>query len=230
MKILIIEDDIDTSEYIQKRLEERCFAVDCAHDGELGMRKIRDNHYDLILLDYTLPYRDGFSIIQEVRSLDDTFKKTAPIIMISVTDELTSKVAALEYGADDYISKPFFFAELFARIQAILRRPRSQESSLITIGELVLDSYRQQVTCNGSVMNLTRKEFALLEYLMKNQGSVVSRNAISEHVWNMDINPFSNTIEMHILNLRKKIDPYHSEKIIQSVPGRGYTIGFVKPS
>ncbi len=227
MKVLIIEDDLDTQEFLQKRLKEKCFAVDVASSGESGMRKFRDIAYDIILLDYTLPNKNGFAVIQEIRTLEDESRKNTPIIMISVTNELLNKVAALEYGADDYIPKPFFFAELLARMQAILRRPKLQESNALSIGDLTLDRNRQQVTRNGSPMLLTRKEFALLEYLMKNQGSIVSRSAISEHVWNTDLNPFSNTIETHILNLRKKIEIQESDRFIQSVPGRGYMIGIV---
>jgi len=230
MKVLIIEDDLDTQEFLQKRLKEKCFAVDVANSGESGMRKVRDNNYDIILLDYALPNKNGFAIIQEIRTLEDQGKKNIPIIMISVTNELLNKVTALEYGADDYLPKPFFFAELLARIQAILRRPKIQEPNLISIGNLVLDRSRQQVMRNGKFMILTRKEFALLEYLMENQGSIVSRSAISEHVWNTDLNPFSNTIETHVLNLRKKIETPEFDKFIQSIPGRGYMIGIVNSS
>ncbi len=230
MKVLIIEDDLDTQEFLQKRLEEKCFAVDVASSGESGMRKFRDNNYDIVLLDYGLPHKNGFSVIQEIRNLADESRKSIPIIMVSVTHELLNKITALEYGADDYIPKPFFFAELLARIQVILRRPKLQEPSTLRIGNLILDQNRQQVTHHGKPMLLTRKEFALLEYLMKNQGAVVSRSAISEHVWNTDLNPFSNTIETHILNLRKKLGVQESDRFIQSIPGRGYMIETVKLS
>lgn len=230
MKILIIEDDLDTQEFLQKRLEEKCFAVDVASSGESGMRKFRDNNYDMVLLDYNLPHKNGFLIIQEVRNLEDESRRSIPIIMISVTNELLNKITALECGADDYIPKPFFFAELLARIQAILRRPKLQEPNALCVGNLTLDRNRQQVTHRGRLMLLTRKEFALLEHLMKNQGAIVSRSAISEHVWNTDLNPFSNTIETHILNLRKKLGIQESDKLIQSIPGRGYMIGTVKSS
>jgi two-component system OmpR family response regulator len=224
MKVLIIEDDLDTQEFLQKRLSEKCAAIDLASNGDVGIRKARDNYYDIILLDYALPGRDGFAIIQEVRCLPDQIKRNTPIIMISVTNELLNKVSALEYGADDYIPKPFLFAELFARMQAVLRRPHIQQSSTVALGSLVLDSNKQQVTKNGAALHLTRKEFSLLEYLMKNQGSIVTRNAISEYVWNTDLDPFSNTIEMHILNLRKKLSSKNPEHTIRSVPGRGYII------
>ncbi len=228
MKLLIIEDDLDTQEYLRERLEEKCFAVDVASTGESGMRNIRDNYYDIILLDYALPQTNGLTLIQEIRALENTIKKHTPIIMISVTNELMNKVTALEYGADDYVSKPFFFAEIFARIQTILRRPPVQTPLSLSMGDLVLDIHTQQVTRDGKIIRLTRKEFNLLEYLMRNQGAVVSRNAISDHVWNADLNPFSNTIEAHILTLRKKINSKNPNQFIQSIPGRGYMIGNTK--
>lgn len=225
MKILIIEDDGDTQEFLKKRLEEKCVAVDVASTGELGMRKVRNGKYDVVLLDYALPNKDGFAILQEIRAMDNEEKRNTPIIMISVTNELLNKVTALDYGADDYLPKPFFFAELFARIQAVLRRPKLQVTKQLVMGSLVLDTNTQQVTQNGKIMNLTRKEYGLLEYLMKNQGSVVSRNEISDSVWSTDINPFSNTVEMHIVKLRKKIEQNTTERFIHNIPGRGYSFG-----
>ncbi len=224
MKILIIEDDIDTQEFLKKRLEEKCATVDVAPTGELGMKKFRSSKYDVVLLDYALPNKNGFTIIQEIRTLTDGTKRSIPIIMISITNELLNKVTALDYGADDYLPKPFFFAELYARIQAVLRRPELQSPNVLVIGSLALDINRQQVTQNGKPMDLTRKEFGLLEYLMKNEGSIVSRNEISESVWSTDINPFSNTVEMHIVKLRKKLEKYTKEKLIHNIPGRGYSM------
>ena len=225
MKVLIIEDDVDIQDFLKKRLEEKCFVVDLATSGDSGLRKIRTNAYDIILLDYALPNKNGLQVIQEVRTIQDSDKKNIPVIMISVTNELLNKVSALEYGADDYLPKPFFFAELLARMQAVLRRPQLQVSSVMKVGDLVLDTIRQQVTHNGKDVDLTRKEFGLLEYLMKNEGLVVSRNEISEHVWDTDINPFSNMIEMHILKLRKKIEKDTNDRLIYNIPGRGYRIG-----
>ncbi len=225
MKVLIIEDDGDTQEYLKKKLEEKCVVVDTASTGDAGMKMIRNSKYDVVLLDYALPNKDGFVILQEVRSLPIEVKRNTPIIMISVTNELLNKVTALDYGADDYLPKPFFFAELYARIQAVLRRPQLQVTKQLVMGSLVLDTNTQQVTQNGKTMNLTRKEYSLLEYLMKNQGSVLSRNEISESVWSTDINPFSNTVEMHIVKLRKKLEQESSERFIHNIPGRGYSFG-----
>lgn len=224
MKILLIEDDIDTQEFLKKRLEEKCATVDVVTTGEAGLRKLRISKYDVILLDYMLPHKNGINITQEIRSFEDEVKRNTPIIMISVTNEVLNKVAALEYGADDYLPKPFFFVELFARIQAVLRRPQLQPSQVLSIGSLTLDTQRQQVTRNGKAMDLTRKEFSLLEYLMKHQDAIVSRNEISESVWSTDINPFSNTVEMHIVKLRRKIERDTTERFIHNIPGRGYSI------
>ena len=148
--------------------------------------------------------------------------------MISVIGEVDHKVSGLDLGADDYITKPFFFDELFARIQAVLRRPTMRTGSVFEMDDLLLDTNRQKVIRGKESIYLTKKEFALLEYLFRNEGMVVSRGMITEHVWNMHIDPFSNTIEMHILNLRKKIDKPRKNKLIHSVPGRGYKIDITK--
>ena len=224
MRILIIEDDIDTSDYIAQRLKEGCFATDCAHDGAAGIKLAKTSDYDLILLDYALPKKDGLAVCHEIRSQDHPSRRNVPIIMISVTAEVESKVRALESGIDDYLTKPFFFDELNARMNAVLRRPKSVTSHLFELDDLSLDTSTQKVTRGKKSIYLTRKEFALLEYLLRNKGSVVSRGAITEHVWDMNIDPVSNTIEMHILNLRKKLELPKKRKLIHSVPGRGYKI------
>ncbi|MDB4984244.1 MAG: cusR [Patescibacteria group bacterium] len=228
MRILIIEDDLDTATFVKSRLEEKCFAVDIETDGNLGLRAARTNDYDLILVDYNLPSRNGFSIISEIRSAEDKRRVHTPIIMISVIGEIPHKVEGFTMGADDYVTKPFFFDELFARIQAILRRPNVRKESVFKVDDLTLDTNRQKVIRGNESVYLTRKEFALLEYLLRNEGMVVSRGMITEHVWDMNVDPFSNTIEMHILNLRKKIDRTAKSKLIHSIPGRGYKIDIAK--
>lgn len=224
MRILIIEDDQDTLFYLKDRLEEKCFAIDTATSGTLGLRLAKTNDYDLILLDYALPEKNGFLICTELRNHPNPTRSSTPIIMISVTDESAHIVAGLNTGVDDYITKPFFFDELFARIQAILRRPNLSQKSISSLDNLTLDSNRQRVTRGDLSIYLTKKEFALLEYLMRNKGAVVSRSAITEHVWDMNIDPLSNTIEMHVLNLRKKIDGSKQKRLIHNIPGRGYKI------
>lgn len=228
MKALIIEDDKDTQLFLKERLEEKCFAVDTADDGAKGLTLGKTNDYDLILLDYSLPYKNGFSVCKELRSQAHSTRPHTPIIMISVTNESPHKIEGFNLGADDYVTKPFLFDELFARIQAILRRPSIRQESIFKLDDLTLDSNTQKVMRGKESIYLTRKEFSLLEYLLKNTGNVVSRGMITEHVWDMNIDPFSNTIEMHILNLRKKLDRTRKKKLIHSLPGRGYKIDLEK--
>lgn len=228
MRILIIEDDLDTASYIKTRLEEKCFAVDIETDGDLGLSAAKSNDYDLILLDYQLPGRNGFSVCTEIRKHQEKSNLHTPIIMISVVNEVPHKVSGLNLGADDYIAKPFFFDELYARIQAILRRPNVRKESVFRVDDLILDTNRQKVTRGKASIYLTRKEFSLLEFLMKNESMVVSRGMICDHVWDTHVDPFSNTIEMHILNLRKKIDKNSKRPLIHSIPGRGYKIDLDK--
>lgn len=224
MRILIIEDDLDTQSFLRERLEEKCFAVDTASDGTTGVTLAKTNDYDIALVDYSLPGKNSFSICREIRAEKRPGKKHLPIIMISVTDEVPHIVNGFETGIDDYVKKPFFFDELYARIQAVLRRPAIRQDSLLELDDLTLDNNTQKVMHGKESIYLTRKEFSLLEYLMRNKGSVVSRGMITEHVWDMSIDPFSNTIEMHILNLRKKLNLPERKKLIHSVPGRGYKI------
>jgi DNA-binding response OmpR family regulator len=224
MRILIIEDDRDTSDYLKGRLQEHCFAVDCAYDGITGIQHAKSFDYDIILLDLDLPGKNGIAIAQELRGYDDEHKKDTPLIMISVTHDIDHKLSAFHEGFDDYLAKPFFFDELLARIQAVLRRPRITAVPQMTLDDLILNTHTQQVTRAGNSVYLTRKEFALLEYLMKHQGATVSRGALAEHVWDAGINPLSNTVEMHILNLRRKIEQGNKKRLIHSITGRGYKI------
>ena len=224
MRILVVDDDADIRLFLKNRLLEKGFAVDSAEDGEQGSFLARINDYDLIILDYTMPKKNGFDVCVDIRNQENTFRAHTPIIMLSVIDEVPIKVEGLHLGADDYVTKPFFFNELYARIIAIIRRPRVREHSEITIDDLCIDIDRQEVTRADRSIYLTRKEFSLLEYLARNRGQVLSRGNISEHVWDMNLDPFSNTIETHILNLRKKIEPIGTKKLIHSVPGRGYKI------
>jgi DNA-binding response OmpR family regulator len=228
MRILTIEDDFDTANYIRERLEEKCFAVDVAETGEQGLKLAQTSDYDIILLDYALPKKNGFTVCQELRNHKDPTRRAIPIIMISVTNEVAYKVDALNLGIDDYVTKPFFFDELYARIQAILRRPQNLTTNRFELDDLKLDTTSQRVTRGKTSVYLTKKEFALLEYLIRNKGTVMSRGAITEHVWDMSIDPISNTIEMHILNLRKKLDLPRKKKLIHSVPGRGYKLDLEK--
>lgn len=218
MHILVVEDDREISDFLRVSLEAECFAVDTAFDGETGSYLARTNHYDIIILDNVLPTKEGRLACKEIREAG----KTTPIIMLSVKSETVTKVDLLNAGADDYMTKPFSLNELMARIRALLRRPKELTSEILSLGDLVIDISKHSVKRGGKEIYLTRKEFVLLVYLLKNAGSAMSRGMIMENVWNMKIDPFSNTIESHILSLRKKIDTKAKKKLIQTVPGIGY--------
>jgi two-component system copper resistance phosphate regulon response regulator CusR len=219
MKILLVEDNHDIRETLRENLESELFTVDCVNNGESGSYMARTNYYDLIVMDYMMPRRNGLQVCKEIREAG----KSAPIIMISVCDKVPEKVALLEAGADDFLQKPFSFSELLARIRAVTRRPSQFNSSTLSIDDIDLDINRQSVTRNGKRVYLTRKEFMLLECFARNRGRVVSRGYISESVWENDTNPFSNTIEAHVRNLRKKLDGGRNT-LIRTVPGRGYIV------
>jgi len=222
MRILIIEDEEKIINFLKPSLESECFAVDIAQDGEKGLFMAKTNDYDLIILDNMLPKKDGAEVCKQIRLA----KKNLPIIMLSVINDTEKKIELLDYGADDYMVKPFSLNELLARIRALLRRPKKIESEVLQIGDLTLDTKKNIVQRNGKEIRLTRKEFMLLEYLMRNEGVVLSRGMIMEHVWDMNADPFSNTIESHVLSLRKKINPDKKSKsrLIHTISGRGYKI------
>jgi DNA-binding response OmpR family regulator len=205
---------------LAENLRAHCFVVDTAEDGTTGSYLARTNEYDIIILDNMLPEKSGAAICQEIRRTG----RSVPILVLSVLSDSWRKVELLNSGADDYMIKPFSVDELMARVRALMRRPAQLEGDTLTIDDLVLDTKRQIVKRGGVGKNLTRKEFTLLEYLMRNQGSVLSRGMIMEHVWDMTSDPFSNTIESHILSLRRKIEPGTSKKLIYTVSGRGYKI------
>lgn len=216
MRILVVEDNPVIQEALVLQLRAACFAVDTTDCGEKGSFLARTNDYDLVILDYMLPKKDGRTICKEIRSSG----KTMPIIMLTVRQDVEDKVDLLDQGADDYIGKPFSFDELHARIKALLRRPREIQPHIIMIGDITIDSNKQLVLRGKREIYLTRKEFSLLEYLAQHRGNVVSRGMIMEHVWDQNSDPFSNTIEAHILNLRKKLGS--KKPLIHTVPGRGY--------
>lgn len=223
MRILIIEDDSSFMEQLKKNLESQTYAVDIALNGEDGSYLARVNEYDIIILDDSLPKKNSADVCREIRNAN----KSTPIIIVSETSNIQEKISLFKEGADDHILKPFSFEELSARIQVILRRPTLRHKPILEIDVIKLDCHNQFVTRGEKRVYLTRKEFALLEYLMRNKGRVLSRGMIMEHVWNDTTDPFSNTIESHILNLRKKIDSKR-KRLIHNIPGRGYKIDIVK--
>ncbi len=224
MKILIIEDEKEIAEFLKKSLEAENYVVDVAYDGEKGSFLARTNDYDIILLDNIMPKKTGRQVCEEIRRDG----KDVPILMISVKSEVTTKVDLLNAGADDYLTKPFSLDELLARIRALLRRPKKIETEILKIDDLVLDTSKHKVMRGDKEIYLTKKEFMLLKYLMKNVGIVLSRGMILEHVWDMSVDAFSNTIESHIRSLRRKIDLPGKKKLIHTIPGFGYKIDVKK--
>lgn len=219
MKILFVDDDAELREVVRDNLEAESYTVDVAPDGKKGSYMARTNHYDLVILDYSMPEKNGAVVAKEIR--DGGF--SMPILFLSVIDDTEKKVAVLEGGADDYLEKPFAYAELSARVRAILRRPPEIKHEIMTVGGIAIDPAKHSASLDGSPLYLTRKEFNLLYYLVRNKGLILSRSMIMEHVWNADSDPFSNTIEAHITNLRKKLHQ-GSREFIRNVPGRGYMI------
>lgn len=224
MRILVIEDEKRIADFLKAGLGAESFAVDIAEDGEKGLYLGRTNEYDAIILDNLLPKKTGLEVCQELR----TCSISTPIIVLSVRSEVTTKTQLLNAGADDYLIKPFSLEELLARIRAVLRRPKPIQSDVLKIDDLVLDTKRHTVTRGKKDVYLTRKEFMLLAYLMRKEDIAVSRGMLMEHVWDMQVDPFSNTIESHILSLRKKIDFSGKKKLIYTVPGIGYKLSLKK--
>lgn len=221
MKILIIEDDISIRNVLRLSLESKGFAIDEANDGQIGSYLARTNSYDVILLDNVLPKKMGGHVCKEIRDAG----KMTPIIVLSSKQEVLTKVQLLTHGADDYMTKPFSFEELLARIQTVSRRPPQIQQNIFKIKDIEINFSAQTIYDKKKTIYLTRKEFALLEYFIKNKNIVLSRGQILEHVWDMSIDPFSNTVDTHIMNLRKKIKDTR-RTLIESVPGRGYKFNF----
>jgi len=220
MRILIIEDEKNTREFLVENLKAASFVVDSAEDGERGSYLARTNEYDLIILDHNLPRKSGMEVCKEIRNVGNE----TPIIVTTVRSELIHKINLLNCGADDYLTKPFSFEELLARIKAILRRPRQMVSNIMRIGDLILNPNNQTVTRKNKTIDLTSKEFALLEFLLRHKGTIVTRNMLMEHVWTTETDAFTNTVEMHIAKLRKKIETSVRKKLIHTIRNRGYLL------
>ncbi len=218
MKILIIDDDNGITSFLKRALQEQCFEVDIANTGTDGLFYAKTNQYDLIVCDFLLPGKNGDQICTELRAENINL----PILMLSVQGEPSQKASLLNCGADDYLTKPFSLEELVARVKALLRRPKKMELSRLVCGDLEIDSDEHSVKRASKEIHLPLKEFMLLEYLAKNAGRVVTRSEIIEHVWDMNADLFSNTIEAHVSNIRKKIDIPGKSNLIHTISGRGY--------
>ena len=220
MKILIIEDDKEISEALREGLEDESYAVDTCLDGEEGYRTAAADEYDLIILDVMLPSMNGFEICKKLRAE----KNTTPILMLTARGQSQDVIRGLDFGADDYLPKPFNFDVLLAHMRAILRRPSQKLEEVLRVGDLVLNPSSKQVLRAGAEIKLTTKEYAVLEYLMRNEGKVLSKEKIISNVWDFDADVLPNNVELFIMFLRKKIDKPYKQKLIQTVPGFGYKI------
>ena len=220
MRILLVEDDKKVASFIRKGLEEEGYAVDVAADGEAGLFMGLDRLHDLIILDVMLPKKPGFQVLRELRQA----KVATPVLMLTARDTVEDKVQGLDAGADDYLTKPFVFAELLARVRALLRRGAEARSPRLQVADLVLDPATRSVTRSGQSITLTNREFALLEYLMRNAGRVLTRTTITEHVWDYDFDSGTNVIDVYVNYLRKKIDAGHEPKLLHTVRGAGYVL------
>jgi len=220
MKILVVEDDKKVAGFIRQGLREEQYTVDTAYDGEEGLLAVRSNHYDVVILDVMMPKKDGFEVCKAMRSE----AILTPVLMLTARDHLEDKVKGLKDGADDYLTKPFAFEELLARIEALLRRGSNYKAHCLKVGDLELDPISRKVIRENKMITLTGKEFALLEYLMKNKGRVITQAMISDQVWEMDFDGLSNVVNVYINHLRDKVDKGFSKRYIHTVRGSGYKI------
>lgn len=220
MRILLVEDDPGVRRFVLKGLREQAYAVDAAATGEDALYQADINEYDLIILDVMIPGSDGFEVCRKLRKTG----RRMPILMLTARDAVEDRVSGLDSGADDYLTKPFEFRELLARLRALLRRSTELHPPRLNVGDLVLDTAAQNATLAGHAISLTHKEYALLEYLVRNAGRVVSRADIAEHVWDESFDPFSNLIEVYINRLRRKIDPDGNAGLLQTRRGAGYIL------
>jgi heavy metal response regulator len=220
MRILVVEDERRIAAFIKRGLEEEHYAVDVAYDGEEALDWAAMVDYDLIVLDVLLPKKDGIEVCRELRAQGNK----VPILMLTARDAIEDRVQGLDSGADDYLVKPFAFQELLARIRALLRRSGEIKTPRLQVGDLVLDTLTHRATRGGQVIELTAREYALLEFLMRHPGQVLSRTQILEHVWNYDFFTTSNVVDVYIRYLRRKIDKSFEAKLLQTVRGVGYKI------
>lgn len=220
MRILVIDDERKITGFIQRGLKEKNYAVDVANDADKAMMLAEVNPYDLIILDVLMPDKDGISICRELRKN----KVSTPILMVTGRDGVRDKVRGLDGGADDYLTKPFAFEELLARVRALLRRESKEKESMLKVGDLELNQLTREVKRSGKPITLTSKEYSLLEYFMLNANQVITRTMISEHVWQEDFDSFTNVIDVYVKHLRDKIDKGNPDGLIRTVRGAGYTL------
>ena len=220
MKILIAEDERKVANFVRKGLQEEGYSVDIAFDGKEGLKLGRESAYDVIILDIYMPGLDGLTVLRTLREE----KVRTPVLLLTVRATIEDKVLGLDSGADDYLTKPFAFQELLARVRALLRRQSESGTTVLRVGDLILDLSRRTVDRGNRRVDLSLKEFSLLEYLMRNAGRVLTRTMIIEHVWNYDFDNETNVVDVYVNYLRRKIDAGHEQKLIHTVRGVGYVV------
>ena len=220
MKILVVEDEPKTGNYLKQGLAEASFVVDLVRDGNDGLHAAMTETYDLIVLDVMLPGRDGWSVLRALREAGNS----TPVLFLTARDQVDDRVKGLELGADDYLVKPFAFSELLARVRTLLRRGKTKEPEVLRVADMELDLYRRRVMRSGKRIDLTAKEFALLELLLRRHDEVLPRSLIASQVWDMNFDSDTNVIEVAVRRLRAKVDDGFEPKLIQTVRGMGYVL------
>ena len=224
MRILVVEDEKKIADFLQRGLESNGYAVDTANNGHAAIGYVHETDYDLVILDLMLPDMDGMKVLERVRAR----KVGPPVLILSARGAVDDRVKGLELGADDYLTKPFAFVELLARVRALLRRGQPAPERL-QVGDLVIDTLRRKVVRETETIDLAPKEYGILEYMMRNKGRPLSRTMIVEHVWDMDYDGLTNIVDVYIRHLRSKIDDRYQAKLIQTVRGIGYMIDAPEP-
>lgn len=220
MRLLLVEDDARIARFVARGLQEQSYAVDTVANGNDAVYQVEINDYDLVILDVMIPGKDGFATCEAIRASG----KRMPILMLTARDAVEDRIAGLDSGADDYLTKPFEFGELLARLRALLRRPNELHAPQIVVGDLVLDTASQTAKRGTRKISLTAKEYALLEFLARNAGRVVGRSEIAEHVWDESFDPFSNLIEVYVNRLRRKLGDDEQKPLLQTRRGSGYIL------
>ena len=221
MRVLLVEDDSRIAHFVAKGLREQAYAVDVAATGGDALYQVAVNTYDVVVLDVMIPEPDGFAVCKELRQTGHRM----PVLMLTARDAVEDRIEGLDCGADDYLTKPFEFRELLARLRALLRRPNALQPSRLSVDDLVVDTGGQTVSRNGRAIPMTTKEYALVEFLARNAGRVVGRAEIAEHVWDEEFDPFSNLIEVYVNRVRRKIDPKGAKPLLHTRRGAGYVLG-----
>jgi DNA-binding response OmpR family regulator len=220
LRLLVVEDEPSLLSIITKRLKEEGYGVDSAKDGREGENYISSAEYDCIILDIMIPFQDGLTLLRKIRAKNIS----APVLLLTAKDSIDDRVTGLDSGADDYLVKPFSFDELLARVRAMLRRHKDKKNTVLSVGDLEMDTITREVQRGGKVIELTSKEYSILEYFLRNKNRVLTKSQIAEHVWNYDFEYNSNIVEVYVRYLRRKMDEEFENKLIHTIRGGGYVI------